>query len=245
MAVTDHDTTAAVEDVRELASARGIEAIAGIEITAIEQGRDVHVLGYFFDPAHHRLQAFLAEQRRARAARIEAMAARLAELGMPVDVGRLVDTGHLAEGRSLGRPLIARALVQAGHVASTDEAFDRWLERGRPAFVPRRGPSPEDVIHTIHAAGGLASLAHPGKGALTPRIPSLAAAGLDAIEAYHPDHDETATAGLVSLARELGVCVTGGSDFHGDPARGRNPGTVALPPDEFERLRSAWPHAAR
>jgi len=247
MAVTDHDTTAAVDEVRRLAASRGIEAVPGIEITAMDDGRDVHVLGYFFDPAHDGLQAFLTEQRRARRARIEEMIRRLAVLGMPIDAEALaeVEAGGAASGRSIGRPLIARALVRGGHVATTDEAFDRWLERGRPAHVPRAGAPPEHVIDVIHAAGGLASLAHPGHEEAAPRIRALAEAGLDAVEVYHPDHDAAAVAGILALARHLGLCVTGGSDFHGDPAYGLGPGVMGLPPQEFERLKSAWQHARR
>lgn len=243
MAATDHDTTAAVEDVRQLALARGIEAVPGIEITAMDDGRDVHVLGYFFDPAHQELQAFLTGQRRARRARLDAMAARLAALGMPLDPASLVDVAGDATGRSVGRPVIARALVRAGHVATTAEAFDRWLVPGRPAFVSRPGVPSETVIQIIHAAGGVASLAHPGKGGLATRIPALAAAGLDAVEAYHPDHGEATTRMLVAQAVDLGLCVTGGSDFHGDPAHGRSPGSVVLPPAEFDRLRECRRHA--
>ena len=207
----------------------------------------MHVLGYFFDPAHDGLQAFLTEQRRARRARIEEMIRRLAVLGMPIDAEALaeVEAGGAASGRSIGRPLIARALVRGGHVATTDEAFDRWLERGRPAHVPRAGAPPEHVIDVIHAAGGLASLAHPGHEEAAPRIRALAEAGLDAVEVYHPDHDAAAVAGILALARHLGLCVTGGSDFHGDPAYGLGPGVMGLPPQEFERLKSAWQHARR
>lgn len=247
LAVTDHDTTAAVDEVRSLARGRGIEAAPGIEITAVEEGRDLHVLGYFFDPAHDGLQSFLAEQRRIRRSRLDAMIECLTALGMPIEADSLLDAGEdgFASGRAVGRPLIARAMVRLGYVASTDEAFDRWIGHGQPAYVPRLGASPEQVIGVIHAAGGLASLAHPTHGRLAPRIRALAAAGLDAIEVYHPDHDAAAVAGFAALARELGLCVTGGSDFHGDPSHGLSPGAVTLPQDEFDRFKSTWQHARR
>ena len=167
----------------------GIQAVAGIEITAVEAGRDLHVLGYFFDPRHQGLASLLVRQRAARVARIEAIASRLAELGVPIDVEPMLEQSRRESGRSIGRPQVARAMVEAGHVASTQEAFDRWLGRGLPGFVARDGPTPEAVIEIIHHAGGIASIAHPGQRGLGTRIPALAAAGLDAVEAFHPDHD--------------------------------------------------------
>jgi len=243
MAVTDHDTSAAVADVRLAALERGMQAVSGIEITAVEEGRDLHVLGYLFDPLHEALGAFLLTQRAARIARVEAIGSRLAALGMPVDVEPLVRRARRESGRSIGRPQVARAMVDAGHVADTREAFDRWLGRGCPGYVPRAGPAAETVIEFIHQAGGIASLAHPGKLGLDARIPSLAEAGLDAVEAFHPDHHASLVNQYIQIARELDLLLTGGSDFHGDPAHGLTPGSVTLPAAEFARLREARPHA--
>ncbi len=243
MAVTDHDTTAAVADVRAAAREHGIDAISGIEITAGEEGRDLHVLGYLFDPLNEALGAFLLAQRAARIARVEAIGSRLAALGVPIDVEPLVRQARLESGRSIGRPQVARAMVDAGHVADTREAFDRWLGRGCPGYVPRAGPAPGAVIQIIHQAGGIASLAHPGQLGLDARIPSLAEAGLDAVEAFHPDHDASLVNQYIQIARELDLLLTGGSDFHGDPAHGLAPGSVTLPAAEFARLRAARPHA--
>jgi predicted metal-dependent phosphoesterase TrpH len=244
MSVTDHDTTAAAAAVRAAAGTRGIHTINGIEITAVDEQRDVHVLGYLFDPADAALGAFLREQRAARAARVEAIGARLAALGAPIDVRPLLSetSGH---GRSIGRPQVARAMLSAGHVSSVQEAFDRYLAYGQPGFVPREGTSPAAVIAVIHAAGGIASLAHPGKRGLESRgqVRALAEVGLDAVEAFHPDHDAAAVVEYRQLARDLGLLVTGGSDFHGDPAHGLEPGGVTLPPADFERLCQARPDA--
>jgi len=239
LAVTDHDTTAAIHEVEHLAAGRGIEAIAGIEITALDQGRDLHVLGYFFDPAHETLDRFLGEQRAARLARAQAIGDRLASLGMPVDLTPIFTRAAADSRRSIGRPLIARALVEAGYVADTQEAFDRWLGAGCPAFVPRSGAPPEAVVAIIHEAGGIASLAHPGKLRREPHIAPLADAGLDAVEVFHPDHDAALVDRYLGVARAFGLLVTGGSDFHGDPAHGVEPGSVTLPVAEFERLRRA------
>ena len=236
MAVTDHDTTAAVDEVQRDARRHGIHAVTGIEITAVDAGRDLHVLGYFFDLQHQGLAALLVKQRAARVARIEAIGARLADHGVPIDVGPILEQARSESGRSVGRPQVARAMVTAGHVATVRDAFDRWLERGRPGFVARDGPAPEAVIDIIHEAGGIASLAHPGQCDLGPRISALAAAGLDAVEAFHPDHDAALVQEYTDIARDLNLLLTGGSDFHGDPAHGLEPGSVTLPAAEWERL---------
>lgn len=236
MAATDHDTTAACAEVVAEASERGIEAITGIEITAVDNQRDIHVLGYFVDPADESLAAFLAKQRADRVARLEAMGVRLAELGMPLDVAAIVAHAPTEGGRSLGRPQLAHAMVDAGYVANTREAFDRWLIEGTPGFVPRTGASVEAVIEVIHRARGLASIAHPGKTRIDERLAPLKEAGLDALEAFHPDHNPAMVAHYTQVANELGLLLTGGSDFHGDPAHGLMPGSVTLPPAHWERL---------
>jgi len=240
MAVTDHDTTASVEDVRVRAAERGIEAIPGIEITAVEDGRDIHVLGYFLRTTDASFREFLAGQRRTRVERVHAIAGRLAELGMPVDLSEALAVTGQQSARAIGRPQVARAMVAAGHVADTREAFDKWLGRDQPAFVPRSGPSPESVIETIHRAGGLASLAHPGRTQIDARIPALRGAGLDALEAYHSDHDAVAADRYRRMADDLGLLTTGGSDYHGDPVHGVSIGCSTLPSECWQRL-----HAAR
>ena len=240
MAATDHDTTGSVDEVRVRAAERGIEAIPGIEITAVEDGSDVHVLGYFLQTTDASFREFLAGQRRTRVDRVRAIAGRLAELGMPVDLSEALAAVGQQSSRAIGRPQVARAMVAAGHVADTREAFDKWLGPNLPAFVPRSGPSPEAVIDTIHRAGGLASLAHPGRTQIDARIPALRNAGLDALEAYHSDHDAAAADRYHRMADDLGLLITGGSDYHGDPAHGVSIGCSTLPSECWQRL-----HAAR
>ena len=243
MAVTDHDTTAAVGEVAAAGRARGIEVVAGIEITAVEDGRDIHLLGYFVDPADADLSTFLARQRSQRIERVKAVGDRLARLGMPIDITPMLALAEGDAGRSVGRPQIARAMIAAGYVGDSNEAFDRWLARGRPAFVPRAGAAPGEVIAIVHAAGGLVSLAHPGQTAVDARIAGYAKAGLDALEVFHPDHDPASTERYREVASRLDLLVTGGSDFHGDPSHGWEPGAVTLPADAWRRLRDAAPHA--
>jgi hypothetical protein len=245
MAVTDHDTTASVEEVRERAHARGIDGVPGIEVTAVEDGRDVHVLGYFLDASDDAFGSFLAGQRQVRVTRLKAIAERLAVLGMPIDLEPLLETVRGHSARSVGRPQVARALIAAGYVADTREAFDKWLGRDCPAFVPRSGPSPERVIEAIHGAGGLASLAHPGRTNIDARIPELARAGLDALEVFHSDHRADAVERYRDMARALDLLATGGSDFHGDPAHGVKLGTASLPHEDWLRLAAARHRHAR
>lgn len=240
MSVTDHDTVAGLSPVRRVADEMGIAFIDGIEITAVHEGRDIHMLGYFFDPGDRALAEFLARQRANRIDRIREIASRLATLGVPVSVDVLLARAAQRPGASVGRPVIARALWKAGHVASMQEAFDRFLAAGQPAFVPRTGSSPEDVIDVIHRAGGLASMAHPGVTKQPLLMTTLAERGLDAIEVYHSDHPPDVRQELDAFASERNLLVTGGSDFHGDEdSRERPLGATTLPPAELERLRAA------
>ena len=212
MAVTDHDTTAALPDAAREAERAGIGFVPGIEITAARQGRDVHVLGYFIDPGSPALKAFLAAQLEDRIRRARAVGRRLAALGVGIDMEALIERNS---GRPVLRPHFARALVDAGYVAEEEEAFDRYIGEGKPAYVARRGATPAEVVAIIREAGGISSMAHPGVTDQDALIPEFAAAGLDALEAYHTDHAADDTARYLALARHLGLAVTGGSDFHG------------------------------
>ena len=206
MAVTDHDTVAACAEVRDAAQRRGIDTITGIEITAVDNNRDVHMLGYFLDIADRELAVFLGRQRAIRRARLEQIGERLAELAMPVDAARIATA---AAGRSIGRPQIADAMVAAGYVADRREAFDRWLGSDRPAFVPRTGAAPEQVIATVHRAGGVIALAHPGRTKLPePRVESLAAAVYTSAPAPVPSATVTIVAPLIAGATSVTVTVT-------------------------------------
>lgn len=238
LSVTDHDTVAGLSDVERAAGEAGITFVPGIEITAVHEGRDVHMLGYFFNTVDAELDTFLEQQRTDRVRRLGAIADKLAAMGKPVDRQSWL-TGR-SRGASLGRPLVAKALVKAGHVADTRQAFDQLLGDGRAAFVPRCGPSPENVIGIIQRAGGIASLAHPGLLRRDDLIPGMVAAGLTALEAFHSEHDASTTERYLTLAASHGILVSGGSDYHGDKERRRAAfGTVGLPPEHFERLMTA------
>lgn len=237
MAVVDHDTTAGWDEVSAAADAAGVTCVPGIEITAVDHGKDVHILGYGFDRAHGDLVTFLTAQREDRRRRLRDISERLDRLGVPVDMERAVENAGRRAGRAVGRPLAAAALVEAGHVADIREAFDRYLGEGRPAFIERQGASPAEVVALIARAGGVAAMAHPGKTQKDHLIPDLIAAGLPAIEVYHPDHDAVETARYRQMAHTFNVLVTGGSDYHG-PGSGRSEGfgRVNLPAADFARL---------
>lgn len=238
ISITDHDTTAGSDAARAVAHDAGIRLVPGIEISAVAEGRDVHVLGYFIDSTSASLRAFLDRQREDRTRRVAEMGTRLAALGCPIDVAPILTDA--ARGRSVGRPQIAAALLAAGHVRTRDEAFDRFLESGGAAYVPRLGMSPGEVVAIVHEAGGIASLAHPGVTRRDHLIAPLAAAGLDAIEAVHSDHDAATRVRYRALAASLGLLVTGGSDFHGPVAhRASRIGASSLTSEEFAALESA------
>jgi predicted metal-dependent phosphoesterase TrpH len=239
LSVTDHDTTAGLDEARAAASSAGIEFVPGIEITAVEQSRDVHILGYFIDARSETLAAFLSQQRARRVERVARIGERLRELGCAVDLDPLLHAASRASGRSVGRPQIADVLTQSGRAVDRDDAFDRLLGEGRPAFVPRIGETPERVIDIIREAGGVASLAHPVLLDRDDLIPRLARAGLAALEVCHSDHDVAAERHYRELATRYGLAVSGGSDYHGDSGHGgRALGVVTLPKLDFERLRA-------
>jgi 3',5'-nucleoside bisphosphate phosphatase len=243
LAVTDHDTVGGCAATADACAAARITFVPGIEVTAVVDGADVHILGYFMQTSSPALLSFLAEQRRQRAERVREMIARLATHRIVLDAEAILAPAMKDSTRSVGRPWIARALVEAGHVPNVAEAFNRWLSRGRPGFVPRTGASPEEVFERIHGSGGIASLAHPVLIKHDEWLPGYAKNGLDALEVYHSDHDEFTTAHYLGIAKTLRLGVSGGSDYHADDVHGGGgPGRVSLPQKHYEgllRLRAA------
>jgi predicted metal-dependent phosphoesterase TrpH len=235
MSVTDHDTVAAVAEIAALTRDMGMSFVPGIEITAVHDGRDVHMLGYFIDPQHEPFGEFLQRQRADRVRRLDEMVDRLAEIGKPISREKVL--AKTSAGGSLGRPLVARELVKAGHATDIRHAFDELIGEGKPAFVPRVGPPPSEVVSIVARAGGVASLAHPGLLKRDDLIPALVEAGLPALEAFHSDHDAETTEHYLALAERYGLAVSGGSDYHGEPVRRLSAfGQVGLPVEHFERL---------
>ncbi len=236
--VTDHDTVAALPIVRDHARTHGLGFLPGIEVTAVDRGSDVHILGYGFDCTDRTLLEFLAAQRADRVSRARSIMTKLADLGAPLDIDAVLS--QATAGRAIGRPQIARALVARGHVATVSDAFDRWIGRDGPAYVARRGASAADVVRLLQSVGGIASMAHPAVTRRDELIAPLAAAGMTALEVWHSDHDEPTTAKYEALAAAHGLEMTGGSDFHGDAAgRVCRIGRVGVPPERFDRLVAA------
>jgi len=238
LGVADHDTVAALRDVARAADKAGVRFVPGIEITAVDGGKDIHMLGYFIDDTSEELLKFLEDSRRDRLRRAREMGDRLAALGAPIDVRQLVEAaGGEFSGKALARPDVARALVAAGHVETVQEAFDRFLAEGKPAYVPRIGASPYEVIGVIRRAGGAASLAHPGPVKRDDLIGPLADAGLTALECFHSEHNEETTRRYLELAERHRLAVTGGSDYHGPGTRRDEAfGGVSLPATLFEEF---------
>jgi predicted metal-dependent phosphoesterase TrpH len=236
--VTDHDTLDALADAEAHARTLRLRLIPGIELSAMWRKKvELHILGYFLDAMDARLLAFLRERREARRTRLQAMLNRLRALGMVVEAEEVL---VCAQDGNVGRPHLARVLAQRGFVSSSDEAFERYLGEGKPAYVPRPDVTIADAIQVIHEAGGLASLAHPGLHNHDEAIPDLVAAGLDAIEVYHVVHTASQETHYRRLAERRGLLVTGGSDFHGAAGRdyGPAPGMPCLPEADFSRLQA-------
>lgn len=229
VAISDHDNLAAWFEIKPYADSSGITLIPAMELSCIFSGADVHILAYAFDPTDERIEKRLAEFRNTRARRGHEMIGRLRELGVEVNPERV---DQLAGGGAMGRPHIARAMVEAGHVTSVDEAFDRYLGWGKPAFVDKQRFSIEEAVELIHSAGGLTSIAHP---AVYPNhakiVPQVLDAGIDGVEVFHPDVDETERERYRNLARFRGKMITGGSDDHGTAKSTQTLGTIRVPED--------------
>lgn len=228
LAITDHDELGGVSKAQAAGAGLGVTVISGVEINTDVGREDVHILGYGFPSDSPVMRETLRALRAGRLERTKKMLARLADLGYPLELERVLEiAGH----GSIGRPHVAQALVDAGYVGSREEAFDRLIGRKCRAYVPRAPYRPEDAIATIHRAGGIASLAHPGKlGDPLRFIRKLKEAGLDALEAYHSDHPPATTERLLRWAEQYGLGVTGGTDSHGPhSARAVPIGAVDVP----------------
>ena len=233
IAITDHDTVSGLEEAQAWASKLGLELLPGTEISASHRGQEVHILGLGVDPEHAPFLKRLSKQVEQRVTRAREIVDRLLELGVPVNLERLFDR---AEGAAIGRMHIAREVVEVGCATTVQDAFDKYIKRGRPAFVARPAMSCKEAIDTIHEAGGLAFVAHPGIGNLQRKLKGLLGQPFDGIEVFHTHHAPEQSETFAELARERGLLITGGSDCHG---------TVKGQAPEMGKVRMAWEHYAR
>lgn len=238
--LTDHDTIGGLGEAEAAARRRGIEFVPGIELSVQFDRREVHLLGHFIDPAGPALRGFadlLAEKRRVRMGEI---VSKLAALGIALSPD---EVERFAGGKILGRPHVARALLDKGLVSSVREAFDRYLGEGRPAYVGRFRLDVKDAIRMVHDAGGTATLAHPGmNGIQRGDLTRLRGFGLDGVEVYHLDHNPSVREKYLHAAAENDLVATAGTDYHGEVvAPDRMFGGVTMPQDAYELLRSRRP----
>ena len=235
IALTDHDSVEGCPDTARACAAAGIEFITGTELTAEQHGNELHILGYCIDTLNSRLLTQIAAFQAVRQNRIREMVARLNRLKIPLSAEAVFE---LANCRAPGRPHVARALVAAGHCASLDEAFERFLKRNRPAWVPKFKMSGAEALDLIHQAGGVAVMAHPGLNRTDELIPEMVEAGMDGIECFHTKHSTTTTEHYLELADRYHLLVTGGSDCHGMNKGKPLIGTVKVPYQHLETLKA-------
>jgi len=216
IALTDHDTTDGLEEACAAGREFSIRVIPGIELSTEMDGEEIHILGYYTNPASEKLQSVLQELREARLGRIKAIIQKLNQLGFDLTWEEVSDSA--ADASSIGRPHVARVMVQKRYAASVSEVFGKWIGLGCPAFVNRFKLTPKRAIEVIHSVGGIAFLAHPGllkQGISVAK--SLVPAGLDGVEVFHTDHSERDNRDFLQLAKSETLYISGGSDCHGIP----------------------------
>lgn len=248
IALTDHDSIAGLDEARDAAQKFGIAFLDGVEISTSCEGREIHLLGYGFDPQNAALRELLQRLSDERRTRIPKIVARLNEIGIALESERVFE---IAKGSSPGRPHVAQALVDLGVCKSTQDAFDRYLYNRGPAYVARSAVLAEEGIRILHEAGAVVAFAHPGltkNSSVGPAtdfrkiLAALCEAGLDAFEVDHPSHLPSTRRKLRKLAREFELLETGGSDFHGAASPGvwvgRGRGDLRVPLARFEALQA-------
>lgn len=236
LSITDHDSFGGIDEATAVAREHDIELIPGVELSSYYRGQDVHILGYFIDYRDPVLTERLRYLRESRELRARKIVEKLSDRGAEVT---WADVEKYAKGEAVGRPHVAQALVDRGVVGNISEAFELYLGRNGPAYVPKYVLDLEDIFDIIHGAGGLASLAHPNHwGADRKVIEKLSDRGLDAVEVWHIDHSEEDTRLYTEIANELGLLLTGGSDCHGARKKhGFVIGTLDIPDEIIEPLR--------
>lgn len=212
ISITDHDSVDAFPDAIEYGKEFGVEVIPGVELSAMVGDKDVHLLGYFVDYTSKRLQEYLEFFRQERKRRAERIVAKLNSINVPL---KLESVLQRAGKGSVGRPHIASAMVEGGFIQHYQEAFEKFIGNGGPAYERKFYLSPEEAIKLISSSGGLSFLAHPGRYTSDEAVTQLIESGLDGIEVIHPSHTPTHTAHYRGVVSEYFLLESGGSDFHG------------------------------
>lgn len=235
IAITDHDTTEGLEAALTAAEGTGLEVIPGIELSAEHGSGEAHILGYFVDRYDRALQEKLTVLRRARRERAWKMIGKLKGMGVTISWGHVLEIA--GDSSAFGRPHIAQALREKGHVDNINEAFYRYIGLHGPAYVARYKLTPTQAVEIVRAAGGLPVLAHPWRQ--RDMAIRLSTRGLVGLEAYYPRYSDEQREELVSLGEQYGLIATGGTDFHGREDNGALAvGDVPVPTDSLERLRA-------
>ncbi len=231
IALTDHDSVAGLAEAQAMGAELGVRVVNGVELSAVEGETETHLLGLHLRDTSV-LDRGLQELREMRTRRAEQIVVRLAETGV-----HITNEAVLAQagGGAIGRPHVARALVAEGWATDLRDAFDRYLGAGKPAYVAKDQLSMRDAIAMVHAAGGLAVLAHPGGSATRERLEALRELGMDGVEVKHPSHSPSDTNKLRTLSEQLGLVWSGGSDWHGAADGPRTIGMMQVPAEWLAR----------
>jgi predicted metal-dependent phosphoesterase TrpH len=231
LALTDHDSVDGLPEAQSAARSLGVRVVPGVELSAYEGAREIHILGLHLSSIAA-IDRHLTRLREARRSRAERIVERLATLGVPVALERVL---AISGPGAIGRPHIAQALIEAGHVKDRREAFDRFLGAGRPAFFAKHRLTIREAVEIIHEGGGLAVLAHPGPQGTRERIQQFVSVGGDGVEVRHPGHSPEDVTRLMALVEHFRLVPSGGSDCHGATEGPRALGSMHVPLEWLER----------
>ena len=232
LSITDHDTISGLAAAKEEADLQGILLVPGVEVSVYFQGRELHMLGYCFDPENDSLLQFLSHFSDQRKLRARSIIERLNKLGIKLEYESVLEHVH---GEVIGRPHIAQALVDHGYVKNYEAAFTQYLRNNGPANIQKKLPTAKETLEVFHKAGGLGVLAHPGHWVSDRDIIRLAQLGMDGVEIIHPSHDDMLKTFYTELAQNLSLLQSGGSDYHGmRPGDQSNFGTIGLSEKQFD-----------
>ncbi len=232
--ITDHDTVAALDEMKRRAGFFGLTAVPGVELSAEYDNNDMHFTGYFINYHSKRFLDYLYLFRRRRFQRAQEILIKLKKLGIAISMDRVTE---FAGNGPIGRPHIAEAMMEAGAVETRDEAFENFLKKDGPVYVEKYRITAKEVIELIHSIGGAAFLAHPGINSLEKTIPELKELGLDGIEIVHPKHTEKEVNNLEKTAKNMSLLTAGGSDFHGGDEDLDNLGKYYVTEESVEKIR--------